>query len=126
MIDHIVLSVRDLVASRRFYAAALGPLGYTIVKEGKGLVGFGAGSKADLWIWEREPRTGDAHVAFRCATRGMVDAFHAAALAGGGRDHGAPGLRPVYHADYYGAFLLDPDGNNIEAVCQEPAGRASK
>ena len=126
MIDHVVLNVRDLQASRRFYAAALGPLGYSVVKEAGGLIGFGAGSKADLWIGRRDPLTREAHVAFRCATRSMVDAFHAAALGAGGRDHGAPGLRPAYHADYYGAFLLDPDGNNIEAVCHEPAGGAKK
>ena len=126
MIDHIVLNVRDLKASRRFYAGALAPLGYTVVKEGEGLIGFGSGSNADLWIGRRDPESREAHVAFRCATRTMVEAFHAAALAAGGRDNGAPGLRPAYHADYYAAFLFDPDGNNVEAVCHEPVTGVKK
>ncbi|HKQ96782.1 MAG TPA: VOC family protein [Candidatus Polarisedimenticolia bacterium] len=126
MIDHIVVSVRNLEASRRFYAAALAPLGYGVVKESGDLVGFGSGSKADLWIWKREPQSRETHVAFRCASRGMVDAFHAAALQAGARDNGAPGLRAIYHPDYYGAFLLDPDGNNIEAVCHEPVAQAKR
>jgi predicted lactoylglutathione lyase len=74
-----------------------------------------------MWLWRRDPVSSSVHIAFVCGTRSLVDAFHAAALRGGGRDHGAAGLRPDYHPDYYGAFALDPDGNNVEAVCHEPA-----
>ena len=121
MIDHICVNVRDLAASSRFYAAALAPLGYRIAREHPGMTGLGSGSKADLWLMRRDPAPAGMHVAFLCATRSMVDAFHAAAREAGGRDNGAPGLRPEYHPDYYGGFVLDPDGNNIEAVCHEPA-----
>ena len=121
MIDHVVLSVRDLQKSKRFYAEALAPLGYRVVKEFPGAVGFGTGARGDMWLWQRDPVSMHAHIAFVCGTRSLVDAFHAAALKGGGRDNGAPGVRTVYHPDYYGAFALDPDGNNVEAVCQEPA-----
>lgn len=121
MIDHIVLNVRDLAKSKRFYAEALAPLGYRVVKEFPGAVGFGTGAQGDMWLWRRDPASANTHIAFVCGTRSLVDAFHAAALKGGGRDHGAPGIRTDYHPDYYGAFALDPDGNNIEAVCHEPA-----
>jgi catechol 2,3-dioxygenase-like lactoylglutathione lyase family enzyme len=121
MIDHVVLNVRDVARSTAFYAAALAPLGYKVVREYPGGAGFGAGPRADLWIFRRDPDTVGTHVAFHCGSRLLVDAFHAAARGAGGRDNGAPGLRPDYHPDYYGAFVLDPDGNNIEAVCHEPA-----
>ena len=124
MIDHIVLNVRDLGRSRRFYAAALMPLGYRMAKELTAGVGFGVGPRADIWLWRRDPPVAGVHVALLCATRSMVDAFHVAALAAGGRDNGAPGPRPIYHPDYYGAFILDPDGHNFEAVCHEPAAGA--
>lgn len=119
MIDHVVLNVRDLAKSKRFYAEALAPLGYRVVKEFPGACGFGTGAQGDMWLWRRDPVSAHVHIAFVCGTRSLVDAFHAAALKGGGKDHGAPGLRPDYHPDYYGAFMLDPDGNNIEAVCHE-------
>jgi catechol 2,3-dioxygenase-like lactoylglutathione lyase family enzyme len=121
VIDHVVLSISDFQKSRRFYAGALAPLGYRVVKEFPGWAGFGAGARADIWIATREPVTASTHVALLCGTRSLVDAFHEAALKAGGRDNGAPGLRPDYHPDYYGAFVLDPDGNNIEAICHEPA-----
>ena len=121
MIDHIVVNVRNLSASRRFYDQALAPLGYRLIKEFPGGIGYGMGAKADLWMIQREPPSAEVHVAFACGTRSLVDAFHAAALAAGGKDNGAPGTRAHYHADYYGAFVLDPDGHNMEAVCHESA-----
>lgn len=128
MIDHLGCTVSDLAASKAFYQRALEPLGYVLIVEvteemtgGHGsFAGFGAG-KPEFWIGAGKPPMSGLHVAFRAASREMVDAFHAAAIAAGGRDNGAPGLRPVYHPDYYGAFVFDPDGNNIEAVCHAPA-----
>lgn len=119
MIDHIVVNVRDLARSKAFYTAALAPLGYVVVKEFPGAVGFGVGSRADVWLWRRDPPAAGVHVAILCGTRSMVDAFYGAAIKAGAKDNGAPGPRLEYHADYYGAFVLDPDGNNLEAVCQE-------
>ena len=130
MIDHITVRVRDLAATRAFYASALAPLGYRVAYEaqhdGVSVLGFGAevpgaGFKIDTWFVDTTPVSGPTHLCWRAASRAEVDAFHAAALAAGGQDHGAPGLRPHYHPDYYGAFVLDPDGNNIEAVCHAPA-----
>jgi catechol 2,3-dioxygenase-like lactoylglutathione lyase family enzyme len=120
MIDHTGVTVRDVVKSKRFYAAALAPLGYTLLAEFEGFAGFGVAPKPDYWIGEGAPNVPPVHVAFRAATRAEVDEFHRAALAAGGRDNGAPGLRPHYHANYYGAFVLDPDGHNVEAVCHAP------
>lgn len=117
MFDHVGLRVRDLPASRRFYAAALAPLGHAAA-EGDG---FGPPGAPGLWLHEGAPG-GGVHLAFRAAGRAAVDAFHAAGLAAGGRDHGAPGPRPDYGPHYYAAFLLDPEGNNLEAVCLESAG----
>jgi catechol 2,3-dioxygenase-like lactoylglutathione lyase family enzyme len=126
MIDHFTLRVRDLARSRAFYAQALAPLGYRIGHEGThdgvSMVGFGAeqpgvGFKMDSWFVDGAPVSGPTHLCWRAASRAEVDAFHAAALAAGGRDNGAPGLREHYHPSYYGAFVLDPDGNNVEAVC---------
>jgi catechol 2,3-dioxygenase-like lactoylglutathione lyase family enzyme len=121
MIDHVSLSVRDVKKSKRFYAEALVPLGYRVVAEFPGGAGLGSGPKADLWLSRRDPVTAHVHVAFLCGTRSLVDAFYAAAIRAGGRDNGAPGPRAEYHPHYYGAFVLDPDGHNIEAVCHEPA-----
>jgi len=120
MIDHAGVTVRDVVKSKRFYAAALAPLGYTLLMEFEESAGFGVAPKPDFWIGEGAPNVPPVHIAFRAATRGEVDEFHRAALAVGGRDNGAPGLRPHYHANYYGAFVLDPDGHNVEAVCHDP------
>ena len=118
MLDHVGLTVKDLAASKAFYGRALAPLGYEVVMEVEGAAGLGAAGKPDFWIAQGEP-CAPLHVAFACRERALVDAFHRAALAAGGRDHGAPGLRPHYHPSYYGAFVLDPDGNNVEAVRRE-------
>jgi len=127
MIDHTGVSVSDFQKSRRFYAQALAPLGYAPLMElsaaqtgGRDVAGFGVAPKPDFWVSSGAANVPPMHVAFRAASRAQVDAFHKAAIAAGGRDNGAPGLRPHYHADYYGAFVLDPDGHNIEAVCHRP------
>jgi catechol 2,3-dioxygenase-like lactoylglutathione lyase family enzyme len=100
---------------------ALAPLGYRIFMEWEKVVGFGIEANVpDFWIHERGEPTTTAHVSFRAGDRTVVDAFHRAALEAGGRDNGAPGLRPHYHERYYGGFVLDPDGNNVEAVCHDP------
>ncbi len=128
MIDHIGMPVRDLARATEFYLQALAPLGIAIVlrvsaeESGHGAaVGFGADQKPFFWIGEGERLGGHVHVAFAASSRAAVDAFYRAGLAAGGKDNGPPGLRPHYHANYYGAFVLDPDGNNIEAVCHAPA-----
>ncbi|MDQ3369416.1 MAG: VOC family protein [Myxococcota bacterium] len=119
MIDHIGIQVADLAKSIAFYQQALAPLGYTLIMNiPNAAAGFGAGGKPDLWIGPGKPE-GRAHVAIQAKGRAEVRAFHAAALAAGGRDNGAPGVRALYHPDYYGAFVLDPDGHNLEAVCHE-------
>ena len=123
MIDHLKLFVGDLPASRAFYEQALAPLGYRVLLEpAPGVVGLGA-DRPDLWLQPAESGAAPTicHVSVRAASRELVDAFHAAALAAGGRDHGGPGPRPQYHPTYYGAFVHDPDGNNLEAVCHDPA-----
>jgi catechol 2,3-dioxygenase-like lactoylglutathione lyase family enzyme len=127
MIDHTGVTVSDVVASKTFYMHALAPLGYALLMEvpaaltGKGdAAGFGVPPKPDFWIGAGQPNVPHVHVAFRADNRAQVDAFYAAALAAGGRDNGPPGPRPHYHPDYYGAFVLDPDGHNIEAVCHTP------
>jgi catechol 2,3-dioxygenase-like lactoylglutathione lyase family enzyme len=119
-LDHIGVVVRDFAKSRAFYLAALAPLGIRVVKEGDGWAGFNREGKDGFWIASGGEPSGPIHVAFTARDRTEVRAFYAAALAAGGRDNGAPGLRPQYHADYYGAFVLDPDGHNVEAVCHLP------
>ena len=116
MIDHISLRVRDLQSSKRFYQAALAPLGYAVMMEFPDAVGLGAGGKADFWLTTGAPGA-TSHVAFRCRTTDEVSRFHSAALAAGARDNGAPGLRTHYHPNYFGGFVYDLDGNNVEAVC---------
>jgi catechol 2,3-dioxygenase-like lactoylglutathione lyase family enzyme len=120
MIDHVGLGVRDLERGEAFYQQALLPLGYRLLMERDGSAGFGMGGKPDFWIHGNRPVSGPVHVAVASPDRATVDAFHAAALAAGGTDNGAPGLRPQDHDTYYGAFVLDPDGNNVEAVCHRP------
>ena len=120
MIDHIGISVRDLDRSIAFYTKALAPLGYELVMKWESFAGFGVGGKPDFWIDGRAAPDRINHVAFRASGRALVRAFYDAALAAGGKDHGAPGVRPHYHEHYYGAFVLDLDGHNIEAVCHEP------
>jgi catechol 2,3-dioxygenase-like lactoylglutathione lyase family enzyme len=126
MLDHIGVPVRDLARSKAFYEKALAPLGYGVVMEldpsvtnGAGFVGFGRPGKPQFWITTGKPLSGVLHVAFRSLDRAGVAAFHAAALAAGATDNGGPGLRPHYHPNYYGAFVFDPDGHNVEAVCHE-------
>ena len=121
-IDHIGLDVADYARSKAFYERALEPLGMKVLMEPVDEVcGFG-GDFPFFWIGRRDrgPQTG-VHVAFTARDREMVDAFHAAALEAGGTDNGGPGVREIYHPSYYGAFVLDPDGNNVEAVCHKPA-----
>jgi catechol 2,3-dioxygenase-like lactoylglutathione lyase family enzyme len=122
MLDHVVLNVKNVAASRAFYLKALAPLGYQVIMEFPEGVGFGDAGKPEFWIGLRQPVHTQVHIAFGCGERKMVDAFYEAAIAAGGKDNGPPGLRTQYHPDYYGAFVLDPDGNNIEAVCHLPAG----
>jgi len=119
MFDHVGLNVKDYAASRAFYEQALEPLGYSIAMDFAQwkACGFGTDEKPIFWVAEREPFGTGTHVAFGAGDRATVDAFHAAALAAGGTDNGAPGIREGYHPAYYGAFVLDPDGNNVEAVC---------
>ena len=120
-IDHLTLVVADFERSLAFYEAALEPLGVNVIDLGPAGVSIGPEDAEDLGLRRADdaagqPQSGPAHVAFLAANREQVDQFHAAALAAGGTDNGAPGLRPQYHAGYYGAYVLDPDGNNVEAV----------
>ena len=121
-LDHIGLDVADYERSKVFYQQALAPLGLRMIMEPVAQIGGFGDDFPFFWIGQRDlgPQTG-VHVAFTARDREMVDAFHAAALAGGGTDNGAPGVREIYHPHYYGAFVLDPDGNNVEAVCHTPA-----
>ena len=123
MIHHIDFGVSSVVRSRRFYTLALAPLGMREIMDlssegGRELVGFGTPPDPEFWIRSTRVLTERLHVAFAAVSRDTVDAFHAAALAAGGRDNGAPGLRSRYAENYYSAYVLDPDGHNIEAVCR--------
>jgi catechol 2,3-dioxygenase-like lactoylglutathione lyase family enzyme len=127
MIDHIGFPVSDYARAKAFYTKALAPLGYSLVMEvmqeerpGARAAGFGANGKPDFWIGSEGALNKPVHIAIQAKDRAAVDAFYKAALAAGGRDNGAPGLRAHYHPNYYGAFVLDPDGHNIEAVCHAP------
>jgi catechol 2,3-dioxygenase-like lactoylglutathione lyase family enzyme len=123
MIDHITLRVKDLPRGKAFYAAALAPLGYTVLMEfGSDAVGLGAGGKPDFWLAAGPPPPPMTHIAFAARDHAAVDGFHAAAIAAGATDNGKPGPRPDYGANYYAAFVLDPEGHNIEAVCHAPQG----
>jgi catechol 2,3-dioxygenase-like lactoylglutathione lyase family enzyme len=117
ILDHIGYNVSDFAKSKEFYLQALAPLGIGIAVEGEGWTMFGRSGKPQLWIGAFGAVPSGIHVAFAADNRDQVRTFHAAALAAGGRDNGAPGLRPHYHPNYYGAFVFDPDGNNVEAVC---------
>jgi len=118
MLDHVSLRVQDFSRALAFYKAALAPIGYTVTMEYPGGAGLGEPGKPDLWISATDKAAHPTHIAFR-TDRARVDAFHAAALAAGGTDNGAPGLRKDYGPTYYAAFLIDPDGNNVEAVFME-------
>ena len=127
MIDHIGFPVSDYVRAKAFYTQALAPLGYSLIIEvmqddrpGEPAAGFGANGKPDFWIGGEGALNKPVHIAILAKDRVTVDAFYKAALAAGGRDNGAPGIRAHYHPNYYGAFVLDPDGHNIEAVCHAP------
>ncbi|MCA0199657.1 MAG: VOC family protein [Proteobacteria bacterium] len=133
MIDHTGVVVTDFIKSKAWYEAALAPIGYAclmqlppeVAGEAK-IAGFGetATQKPDFWVTAFPGRSATKpplHIAFRVETRAAVDAFYKAALAAGGKDNGPPGIRPHYHPNYYGAFVRDPDGHNIEAVCHKPA-----
>ena len=125
MLDHLSIQCADVAAAATFYDAVLAPLGGGRVMDFGTVVGFGVGDKPDFWIGPREQADAPAghppHIAFEAPDRAAVDAFHAAALAAGATELHAPRVWPEYHATYYGAFVRDPDGNNVEAVCHRPA-----
>jgi catechol 2,3-dioxygenase-like lactoylglutathione lyase family enzyme len=120
ILDHIGLAVRDFAKSATFFRRALAPLGIQTVLEGEGWAMLGKDGRPEFWIGVHGIPPGPIHIAFAAENREQVRAFHRAALAAGGRDNGAPGIRAKYHPDYYGAFVFDPDGHNIEAVCHRP------
>lgn len=119
MIDHTAVNVSDQGAAKAFYSKALEPLGYSLAFEAGEFMGFADSTGMDLGVVRRDP-VGGGHVAFKCPDHATVDAFYVAAIAAGGTDNGAPGLRTHYHEHYYAAFVRDADGNNVEAVCQAP------
>ena len=126
MIAHIGIIVSDIDRSKKFYTEALKPIGYQMLREygitptrPSASAGFGEPPHADLWLYQGDPGKVTTHIAFQVNQRVMVDAFYQAAIAAGGKDNGKPGPRPHYSANYYGAFILDPDGYNVEAVCRE-------
>lgn len=120
MFDHVGIGVSSLPESKSFFLKALQPLGVTVAMEGPYGIGLGRHGKPSLWLSESAAKPSPLHIAITAQNRAEVDAFHAAALAAGGKDNGPPGLRPHYHANYYGAFVIGPDGHNIEAVCHQP------
>jgi catechol 2,3-dioxygenase-like lactoylglutathione lyase family enzyme len=119
MYDHIGLKVKDVAASARFYKAALAPLGHEVASEDESGAGLGPNGAPALWLYRAKNGSGGVHVALAAPDRAAVDRFHAAGLKAGGRDNGRPGLRADYSPKYYAAFLIDPDGNNVEAVCMK-------
>jgi catechol 2,3-dioxygenase-like lactoylglutathione lyase family enzyme len=122
MFDHVVFATSDYAASKAFFLKALEPLGVVVVQEGPlGVELSPKGGIASLCIRRIEEKPAHLHLAFAAENRGQVEAFHRAALEAGGQDNGAPGLRPQYHANYYAAFVIGPDGHNIEVVCHKPA-----
>ncbi|MCC8941894.1 hypothetical protein CI1B_22150 [Bradyrhizobium ivorense] len=121
MLDHVTIGVTDVERSKAFYDEALRALGISrLYAEGTAFAGYGIRPKAFFWIGVRDASQTGAHIAFTANDRATVDRFYADAIKAGGRDNGPPGIRPHYHANYYGAFVLDPDGHNIEAVCHAP------
>ncbi len=120
IIDHIGLTVTDYAHSKAFFTEALAPLGIMLVVEVHGWAGFGRGGKPEFWFGEGQPAQQPMHLAFAAESRAQVRAFHEAALRAGGQDNGPPGIREIYHPQYYGAFVIGPDGHNVEAVCHRP------
>ncbi len=120
IIDHIGFGVSDFEKSKEFYTKCLEPLGISIIREEGDTVGFGKNGKAIYWFGPGNDSYKKMHVAFSAKNHSQVDEFYKAALAAGGKDNGAPGIREIYHPNYYAAFVFDPDGHNIEAVCREP------
>ena len=122
MFDHVKFGVTDFAASKAFFLKALEPLGVEVVAEGPPAYGveLSPKGKASLCLFQTQEKPAHLHLALRAANRAQVDAFHRAALAAGGKDNGGPGLRPKYHANYYAAFVIDPDGHNVELVCHAP------
>ncbi|MDX2165375.1 MAG: VOC family protein [Gammaproteobacteria bacterium] len=121
MLDHIGLDVSDIIKSKAFYLAALKPLGFELFMEWEKWVGFSVNGKPYLWLRDGTTTSPGIHIAFTAKDRKAVDAFYKAALTAGGKDNGAPGVREIFHPNYYAAFILDPNGHNIEAVCHESA-----
>ena len=119
MFDHVGFGVSNVAESKAFFLKALAPIGVAVVMEGPYGVGMGKNSKPSLWIHGTTSTPTPMHIAFTAENRGEVDAFYQAALAAGGKDNGAPGIRPHYHAHYYGAFVIGPDGHNVEVVCHK-------
>lgn len=120
MFDHVGFGVTSLAVSKAFYLRALQPLGVEVVMEGPYGVGMGRNDKPSLWLSETTEHPAHLHLAFTAENRKQVDEFYKAAMGAGGKDNGAPGLRPHYHANYYGAFVIGPDGHNVEVVCHRP------
>jgi catechol 2,3-dioxygenase-like lactoylglutathione lyase family enzyme len=118
MLDHVSIGVRDVKQAKRFYDAALKPLGLTVVRSGDAWAAFGTGQHTEFWIGTYGPPPGRVHFAFAARDRAAVRGFYEGAMAAGGKDNGAPGIRKDYHPNYYAAFVIDPDGHNVEAVCQ--------
>jgi predicted lactoylglutathione lyase len=120
MFDHVGFGVTNLAVSKAFFLSSLQPLGVTLAMEGPYGVGIGKSGKPSLWLSDAKETPAHLHIAFTANSRSEVDAFYKAAIAAGGKHNGAPGLRPHYHPNYYGAFVIGPDGHNIEAVCHKP------
>jgi catechol 2,3-dioxygenase-like lactoylglutathione lyase family enzyme len=119
IMDHVGLTVGDYEKSKRFYSSALAPLGIELVAEVGGWAGFGKGGKPEFWFGAGEETQRPMHLAFAAENREQVIAFYAAAMAAGGQDNGPPGIREIYHPHYFGAFVIGPDGHNVEAVCHK-------
>lgn len=120
LFDHLGIGVDDFEKSKAFYKQALAPLGFEILSEGENWARVGKAGQGHLWFGTYRPKPAPIHIAFIAETREQVNAFYTAALGSGGKDNGAPGVREQYHPNYYAAFVIDPDGHNIEAVCQRP------
>jgi catechol 2,3-dioxygenase-like lactoylglutathione lyase family enzyme len=120
VLDHVVFGVSDYAASKAFFLQALEPIGIAVVLEGPLGLELSSDGKSSLCIFQTDEKPAHLHLAFAAENRRQVEAFHRAALAAGGKDHGGPGLRPHYHANYYAAFVIGPDGHNIEVVCHAP------